>query len=754
MSVSGNLAGINFSGLSSGIDTSSIIQQLLNLEALPIRRLQTQQAQLTAKQGIYEQLKSQISSLQSATNTLNAVSTYNTLKATSSAVDVATISSNSNANAGTYNLAISQLAQTHKVSSSAQASASTALGYTGLLEVNGKGVSVDNSDTLNTIAAKINATQSGAIASVIDGGANSAYLTLTSGQSGANNKIQIVGIGDDTLVNQLGLLSGGASVREAITGGAAGWKFASSTQTMGLMLNLTGLGSTAVTVGTGSVTIDLQNDSLQTIANKINDPLNGTGATATVKAVTDNGVTKYRLEITGTSTFGNQGNVLQSLGILQRGYGSQLVTAQDANFTLDGIAITSASNSVTAAIPGATLTLLKANAVTPPTSVLSLVRDNDAAKTALKGFADAYNGVSDFIKQNGEFNKETFESGPLFGDSLAFQVQNSIGGLIFNSVSNTGGQFSNLTQLGFSFDDKGKLAVDDAKLDAALVQDPDSVSKLMRAVGSTSVSTLGFVSSSNKTKASAGDGYDVVISQTATKGNSVAGVAQTLANSGGEQLTFNGSIFGNIDYVLPIDTGLTLSQTVDKINNDTKLRDLVTASITGGKLTVTSKKFGTNGNFTVISNLVGANDNTGVGKSGSTYTTGVDVAGTINGEAADGNGQFLSGKSGNANTDGLQIQYTGAAIGVAGKVKYVKGIASIISDQIDGFTDSVSGLFTSTDKSLQSTIDDLAKNIGSLQERLKTKEQELKVKFAAMETALAQLQQQSQRLGSITRSTG
>lgn len=756
MSLGNSLSGITFSGIGSGVDTDSIVTRLMQVEAIPITRLQQRQTEITNRQSLYAGFRTRLRSLSTAAGALSGSSAFNPIKAASSDSAVATVSTSSGAAVGTYRLEVSRLAQAHKVSSGSQASASDALGLSGTFSVNGVGIEVTATDTMTGIAQKINAANAGVTASLINGGEGNVYLTLTAKDTGEAKAIQLADLGTSNVLSSLGLVAGSPSVRSAITNGAVGHAFSSPTSAVTQMLNVAIVppNTVQITVNGQTIDINLSTDSLDSIASHINAA--GAGATATVESVTDGGTTKYRLKIVGdsdTPTFTDSENALTALGILQQGYGTELVEAQDAQYSLDGVGLTSATNTVSDVIPGATLTLLKADETTPEKSTLTFSRDDSAIQSKVKDFVSAYNGIVDFIAANSQFDKDTFAAGPLLGDAMANQIENSVSALVFDNVAGLTGDYQNLAALGFDFDSSGKLSYDEAKFSSALTADPTAVSKLFRTAGSGSISDLVYVSSTDKTVASGAGAYDVVITQAATKGAYTAGVAQTSANSVTETLTFGGALFGDTDYVFVIESGSTLSDTVAKVNADSKLKNLVLATIEGGKLKIESRKYGTAGNYTVESSLAAAADNSGIGQGmPGTYATGLDVAGTINDEAATGSGQFLTGDTGNAKTAGLQIQYTGTATGLVGSMAVTKGVGSKVTDLMAGFLDTVNGQLTTTENSLQEQLDQLGEDIQTLSSRLTVKEQQLRYRFAKMDEMIASLKSQGDRVSQFVAS--
>ena len=183
---------------------------------------------------------------------------------------------------------------------------------------------------------------------------------------------------------------------------------------------------------------------------------------------------------------------------------------------------------------------------------------------------------------------------------------------------------------------------------------------------------------------------------------------------------------------------------------------MVSASLdNSGKLLLTSKRFGSAGTFTAFSNVEASATNSGLGFGMlGAHADGLDIAGTINGEEAIGSGQFLTGKAGNPNTDGLQIQYTGTQTGNVGTMKFSKGVAALVQDMVLSFTDATNGLLTGTDQSITAQLDTIATDISDLQARLAVKQQSLQTKFAAMEQAISQIQSQGQRLSALRTTSG
>lgn len=742
--------GISFSGLSSGIDSDSIVKQLSSIERAPVTRLTQQQTALKQKAEIYSQFASKITGIASSANQLTTIGTFTAITAASSDNAVASITTDAGATLpGTFNLTVSRLAQAQKASSAAQSSVAVGLGMTGSFTVNGKAVNVESTDSLTSIAQKVNALSVGVTASIIDGGTGNGYLTFTSGTTGVSGKMQLADM-TGSVLNSLGVLNGTVGIRESITNGAASSKFSASGTAMGTLMGVSGLTARTVQINGVNVNLDLSTDSLQGVADKINAA--STGATASVVSVTDSGVTKYRLEIknaSSTPTFVDSGNTLAALGVLQAGAANELLAAQDAQYTVDGVALTSSTNQVKGVIPGATVTLLKANATTPEKSTLTLTNDADTVANKVNAFITSFNEAVAFIDQYSQFDEKTYASGPLFGDSTVRQFLNTFTTSLFNTVVGATGNYKNAASIGMRLNSKGTIDFDQSAFKTALAADPDGVRKLFQNSGSSSNSALTFISAASTAKPSGTTPYDVNITTVATQTRYTSATTKTGPNTVSEILTFGGALMANTNYTLSVEVGSTMADIVNKINSDSKLKELVVASEVGGKLQVDSKRYGTNGRFTLVSNQSPLGTNSGVGFTPGSLVDGVDVAGTIAGQDATGSGQFLSGSSTNSVANGLQIQYTGTTTGTVGSFNYVRGLSGGINEALKSFTDSLNGLVVSGEKSYKDQADQLQKDIDAINARADRKADSLKAQFVQMEARMNQLKSQGTALSQL-----
>ncbi len=123
------------------------------------------------------------------------------------------------------------------------------------------------------------------------------------------------------------------------------------------------------------------------------------------------------------------------------------------------------------------------------------------------------------------------------------------------------------------------------------------------------------------------------------------------------------------------------------------------------------------------------------GMTDATYT-GVDVAGTINTEAATGEGQALTGNSGESNIDGLMIQYTGSSTGAIGDIKLTQGVAEQMDTKLYYIIDNNDGYLGFKLESINTNIDDIEDDIEFKEDLLAKRMEIFTAKFIAMELFL------------------
>jgi flagellar hook-associated protein 2 len=155
---------------------------------------------------------------------------------------------------------------------------------------------------------------------------------------------------------------------------------------------------------------------------------------------------------------------------------SQTQAAQNAQFSVDGVSISSATNSVSDAIQGVTLNLAKANPnPSPATATLTVQRDYSSLTAALNTLVQSYNNVNKAIAG------VTAKGAVLQGDWAVLGLERQVRTIL--GSPQTGGAYTTLSQLGVSFQKDGSLALDSTKLAAALNSGFTDVASLTKAVG-------------------------------------------------------------------------------------------------------------------------------------------------------------------------------------------------------------------------------------------------------------------------------
>jgi flagellar hook-associated protein 2 len=236
------------------------------------------------------------------------------------------------------------------------------------------------------------------------------------------------------------------------------------------------IGGVAVTV-TGSLT-------LQGLAAQINATTN-VPATA---SVVESAPGAYRLVLTGTKT--GTANAFTVTNALTGGagvtFGGNTLTAADASLSINGLAITSASNTLTSAIPGVTLSLMHAD---PLKTVAVSVSPDDAALVAkVQTFVSAYNSLNTFVQAQSAA-AASGQTGTLAHDTILRQARSALRASLGAGYGSA--TFTHLAEVGIGFDQAGSLTLDKTALTSALTQSRSSVVSLFVGTGTTGGFTNG-----------------------------------------------------------------------------------------------------------------------------------------------------------------------------------------------------------------------------------------------------------------------
>ena len=344
---------------------------------------------------------------------------------------------------------------------------------------------------------------------------------LAQSQSLAANGVAstTAGIGTGTITIDFGSITGGKL--DPVTGQYTGATFAADSS------------RTPTTI-----TIDSSNNTLAGIRDAINK---NTALGVTASIVNDGGTTPNRLVLTS-----NQSGASSTMRISVSGDPAlsnllaydpagtqnlqQTVTGQDAKLTVNGIAVTSASNTVKEAVQGVTMNLSAIGSTT-----LSLQSNTATVQAAITNFVTAYNSLQSISKQLTAFNTTAQTQSPLTGDSTLRNIQTRLRDALNTPqpASGSGAPLTMLAQIGVAFQSDGTIAVDATKLTAALNTNLSGVQNLFSSTsGATGfgsqLSTLitGFSATNGPLKA-ATDGLNTTLKTLATQMTSTQALIST-----------------------------------------------------------------------------------------------------------------------------------------------------------------------------------------------------------------------------------
>jgi flagellar hook-associated protein 2 len=441
------MAAIQLSGLASGFDWKSFVDQLIAAEQTPVATLQNKQYTDSTKVGSWSTISSDLTALQSSAKTLSSEGIFagRSAKIADSASSWSATAS-AGTPAGQYSFDVTQLATTAQRVGSSKAGAAisptndvtavtlatmniaTAL-TTGSFTVNGKQIDIALTDSLDSVLQKIS-TGTGVTASYEH---DSDRIKLTSASP------IVLGSAADTsnFLTALKLYNTGTgSIQSTASLGVPNLAASIANSNLKLLpqdLDTNGNGS--FTINGVPISFNINTDSLQGVLSRIN--ASGAGVTAAYDKAGD----KFTLTNKITGNLGltaseDPNGLLEALGLNST---ASFTSGKNAEFTINnGSPLISTSNILDSSVTG--IDGLSVTATTQESQTVNVSADNADARAKIDDFISKFNAVQDYIDAQtkttvGSDGKVT--TSPLSGNSDVTDIQRSLRNMAFNAVSGT-----------------------------------------------------------------------------------------------------------------------------------------------------------------------------------------------------------------------------------------------------------------------------------------------------------------------------
>jgi flagellar hook-associated protein 2 len=797
---------VSISGLSSGIDSSQIIAELMTLAAQPQALLQTQLNSASTVLTSYQTLTTDVAALQAASDTLESPSGWQAWIPNSTTGD-ATATAGAGAIGGSITFAVDALAQADSmISSGSVSSASSQVTSGPLLAAAGGGalgIGTLSSSNLSIGSHTIAITQASAGASLSGASAPAASTTIVKGSndtltynldgmaqtlivaagtytstqlaaavqsaSGSNLTASVSVAGDIDLTTT----AQGSLTTLQVTGGdaasALGFSTTASATTKGTdgIVTVDGVANTLTSVTPGSA-VTLNGPGSSTVSATFTGPLtvgslnaaevntgdgsltsvvqaiNSAGLGISASAVTT-GTNQYNLSLQSTSP--GAANTINIAPGAFSGIG-QLTTvtaAANAQITVGtgpgAFTVTNDSNNITGLMPGVTIDLQAADPTQETTVALqpdgtTMASTVQSLITAANKLIGDLNTATAYTPGTGSTTSGT--AGPLLGDPTAQGLLDSV----LSAVSGQAGTNSSPAgSIGITMNADGTLSFDSATFATAYDANPTQVSNSFISGGSSSNPLMSYYESSDATVPGS---YQVDVTQAASQATDSGAAVSGGVVSTAETLTLS-SAGSTATYTTT--AGESLADIAAGLNAAFAPKSVaVSATMVNGALVLTSMGYGLASSFSVSSTASGPGTTGLATATGTTQSfTGTDVQGTIDGQAATGNGQLLLGAAHTA-AQGLLVQVaaTPAQLAAAGgsvtsTVNYNPGFAQALAQVSFGAANPANGTLINAIAGQQSEMTGLSGQISAWNPILQAQQAQLQEEYDAMETSLAAL---------------
>jgi flagellar hook-associated protein 2 len=454
---------LGLSGLASGFDWRTLVNQLADVERSPQKRLRAEQGTLFNRNNAFGSIKTQLSVLKNRTDNLSSNDVLQARKATVSDSTILSATASAGAASGTYAFNVTQLATASKTAgalgvganlySSTNVTSGTlaSKGFNppisaGTITVDGKQITIDPTvDTLKDVFDRIDA----ATTSNIKGSYDATTDTITLKRLGGGGASLVVGSATDTSnflsvarlsnngTNELVSASSLGSVTPANTLSSANFQTAVSDG---------GSGTGEFKINGVSIAFNASSDSVQNLMDRIN--ASAAGVNMSYDRVNDQfTLTNKVTGNLGVAVEDVTGNFLAAAGLAS---GSTFIAGNDALYTINGGSVlNSHSNTLTeetTGIEGLSIALLKTG-----TSTISLASDTSAIKGAIKNFIEDYNRAQstiDSLTSSSTDSAGKVTRSTLAGDTDANEIASKLRAISYNQATGLTGTLNSLAKIG------------------------------------------------------------------------------------------------------------------------------------------------------------------------------------------------------------------------------------------------------------------------------------------------------------------
>ena len=600
----------------------------------------------------------------------------------------------------------------------------------------------------------------GASGSLQAGYDSSGHVVLATVNQGSSQSLQVTG-GDG--LSALGLATGTSTGQDAVVN-VDGTANTVSTVTPGSSVTLNGASGSTITatlagssaqqyansslISSGSVTatdVSTGSGSLSDVVSAINS--SGTGILA---SAVQTGTNQYVLQLSSSTTGTNGSLSIDPNAFASSSLGATKTVVQGQNAQIQiggpsGYTVSSQNDTFTGLLPGLSVT---AQQVSSSMVTVSVGRDASSIANSIQNMVDDANTVLSDLQTYAGYNAQTKTGGPLMGSAVLQGLTNSI----LAAVASTAGasNLGNAEAAGITISN-GELSFDQNTFESAFNANPSGVQSLFSQGGTFSSASSGYTGQvvfSYASGTTQPGTYAVQVSQSAAQATTSGATLSGGTVGAGETLTVN---MGSGSASFTTSAGQSLTSVASGLNSAFAAQGMSLSAqvVNGNQLKLISSAYGSGTSFTVATTSTAAGTLGLTGGSSSATYSGTDVAGTINGVAATGHGQFLSAPATDPTLGGMMLEVTASGITSptnVGNFSYTPGLAQVLSNVADSMSNPVTGAITTTVSGLQQESANVTPQITMYQQIVNQQQKLLMAKYATMESVLGSLKNQSSAL--------